>query len=286
MIKKIIIPAAGLGTRLLPITKEIPKEMMPLFFKDKKGEVIVKPLIQTIYEKFFDFGLREYCIIVGRQKRTIEDHFTSNQDLLKNFKKGVKYRNDLEKFYAMLNQSKIFWINQLSAKGFGDAVKYAESFVGNDDFLVTAGDTLLPTGDKIVKKLLNSKLKGKNDAILLLKEVSDPRRFGVAVVKKKKNNFQVVNVEEKPKKPKSNLSIVAVYRFKPSIFKALDKVKNGGKELQLTSGIQKLIDWGGNVSAIILDEKDQVIDIGTAESYLETIIHHNAISFNHHYLKS
>jgi len=277
MIKKIIIPAAGLGTRLLPITKEIPKEMMPLFFKDKKGEVIVKPLIQTIYEKFFDFGLREYCIIVGRQKRTIEDHFTSNQDLLKNFKKGVKYRNDLEKFYAMLNQSKIFWINQLSAKGFGDAVKYAESFVGNDDFLVTAGDTLLPTGDKIVKKLLNSKLKGKNDAILLLKEVSDPRRFGVAVVKKKKNNFQVVNVEEKPKKPKSNLSIVAVYRFKPSIFKALDKVKNGGKELQLTSGIQKLIDWGGNVSAIILDEKDQVIDIGTAESYLETIIHHNAI---------
>jgi len=277
MIKKIVIPAAGLGTRLLPITKEIPKEMMPLFFKDKKGEVVVKPLIQTIYEKFFDFGLREYCIIVGRQKRTIEDHFTSNQDFLKNFKKSVKYKNDLEKFYAMLNQSKIFWINQLSAKGFGDAVKYAESFVGNDDFLVTAGDTLLPTGDKIVKKLLNSKLKGKNDAMLLLKEVSDSRRFGVAVVKKKEKNFQVVNVEEKPKKPKSNLSIVAVYRFKPSIFKALDEVKNGGKELQLTSGIQKLIDWGGNVSAIILDEKDQVIDIGTAESYLETIIHFNTI---------
>lgn len=277
MIKKIVVPAAGLGTRLLPITKEIPKEMMPLFFKDENGEVIVKPLIQTIYEKFFNFGLREYCIIVGRQKRTIEDHFTSNQDLLKNLKKGVKYRKDLEKFYSMLNQSKIFWINQLGAKGFGDAVKYAESFVGNDDFLVTAGDTLLPTGDKIIKKLLNSKLKGKNDAMLLLKEVSDPRRFGVAVVKKKKNNFQVVNVEEKPKKPKSNLSIVAVYRFRPSIFKALNEVKNGKKELQLTSGIQKLIEWGGNVSAIILDEKDQVIDIGTAESYLETIIHYNAI---------
>ncbi len=281
MIKKIVIPAAGLGTRLLPITKEIPKEMMPLFFQDKKGEVIVKPLIQTIYEKFFNFGLREYCIIVGRQKRTIEDHFTSNQNLLKNLEKGVKYRKDLEKFYTMLNKSKIFWINQLSAKGFGDAVKYAESFVGNDDFLVTAGDTLLPTGDKIIKKLLNSKLKGKNDAILLLKEVSDPRRFGVAVVKKKKNNFQVINVEEKPKKPKSNLSIVAVYRFKPSIFKALDAVKKDKKELQLTSGIQKLIDWGGNISAIILDEKDQVIDIGTADSYLETIIRYNAISINY-----
>lgn len=281
MIKKIVIPAAGLGTRLLPITKEIPKEMMPLFFKNKNGEVIVKPLIQTIYEKFFNFGLREYCIIVGRQKRTIEDHFTSNEDILKNLKKGVKYRKDLEEFYTKLNKSKIFWINQLSAKGFGDAVKYAESFVGNDDFLVTAGDTLLPTGDKIIKKLLNSKLKGKNDAILLLKEVSDPRRFGVAVVKKHKNSFQVINVEEKPKKPKSNLSIVAVYRFKPSIFKALDAVKNDKKELQLTSGIQKLIDWGGNVSAIILDKKDQVIDIGTAESYIETIIRYNTIGINH-----
>jgi UTP--glucose-1-phosphate uridylyltransferase len=281
MIKKIVIPAAGLGTRLLPITKEIPKEMMPLFFKNKNGEVIVKPLIQTIYEKFFNFGLREYCIIVGRQKRTIEDHFTSNEDILKNLKKGVKYRKDLEEFYTKLNKSKIFWINQLSAKGFGDAVKYAESFVGNDDFLVTAGDTLLPTGDKIIKKLLNSKLKGKNDAILLLKKVSDPRRFGVAVVKKHKNSFQVINVEEKPKKPKSNLSIVAVYRFKPSIFKALDAVKNDKKELQLTSGIQKLIDWGGNVSAIILDEKDQVIDIGTTESYIETIIRYSTIGINH-----
>ena len=74
MIKKIVIPAAGLGTRLLPITKEIPKEMMPLFLQDKEGEMSVKPLIQIIYEKFFHFGLREYCIIVGRQKRIIEDH--------------------------------------------------------------------------------------------------------------------------------------------------------------------------------------------------------------------
>ena len=85
MIKKIVIPAAGLGTRLLPITKEIPKEMMPLFLQDKEGEMSVKPLIQIIYEKFFHFGLREYCIIVGRQKRIIEDHFTSDQEFSKKF---------------------------------------------------------------------------------------------------------------------------------------------------------------------------------------------------------
>ena len=271
MIKKIVIPAAGLGTRLLPITKEIPKEMMPLFLQDKEGEMSVKPLIQIIYEKFFHFGLREYCIIVGRQKRIIEDHFTSDQEFSKKFRKNSKYRIDLEKFYFMLNRTKLFWINQQEPNGFGDAVWYAESFVGNDDFLVSAGDTLLPKGDKIIKKLMNAKLKGKNDAILLLKEVPDPRRFGVAVINQTKNKDIITNVEEKPKNPKSNLSIVALYRFGPSIFKALNDIRSGQKELQLTDAIQKLIDWGGNVSAIHLNENDRVIDIGTADSYLETI---------------
>ena len=277
MINKIVIPAGGLGTRLLPITKVMPKEMMPLFLHGKNGAIIVKPLIQIIYEKFFKFGLREYCVIVGKQKRTIKDHFTPNQDFLRNFHKNTRFRTDLEKFYSMLNESKIFWVNQPNPRGFGDAVKHAGSFVGNDDFLVTAGDTLLPTGDKIIKKLLNSKLQGENDAIILLKKVSNPKRFGVAVIKEEKHKIKVINVEEKPKKPKSNLSIVALYRFRPSIIKALNEIKPNKTELQLTSGIQKLIDWGGNVSAIILDEKDQVIDIGTADSYLETIIRYKAI---------
>ena len=271
MIRKIVISAAGLGTRLLPITKEIPKEMMPLFLRDKNSEVMVKPLIQVIFEQFFQQGLREYCIIVGRQKRIIQDHFMIDEEFLKKFEKKSEYKQDLKNFYSMLNKSKIFWAKQSEPKGFGDAVKYSESFVGNDDFLVIAGDTLIPKGDKVIKKLMNAKLKGKNDAILLLKEVPDPRRFGVAVINQTKNKDIIINVEEKPKNPKSNLSIVALYRFGPSIFKALNEIRSGQKELQLTDAIQKLIDWGGNVSAIHLNENDHVIDIGTADSYLETI---------------
>jgi len=271
LIRKIVIPAAGLGTRLLPITKEIPKEMMPLFLRDKNSEVMVKPLIQVIFEQFFQQGLREYCVIVGRQKRIIQDHFTIDEEFLKKIEKKSKYKQDLKNFYLMLNKSKIFWAEQSEPRGFGDAVKYSESFVGNDDFLVIAGDTLIPKGGKIIKKLMNTKLKGKNDAILLLKEVSDPRRFGVAVINQTKNKNIIINVEEKPKNPKSNLSIVALYRFGPSIFKALNEIQSGQKELQLTDAIQKLIDWGGNVSAIHLNENDRVIDIGTADSYLETI---------------
>ena len=271
MIRKIVISAAGLGTRLLPITKEIPKEMMPLFLRDKNSGVVVKPLIQIIFEQFFQQGLREYCIIVGRQKRIIQDHFMIDEEFLKKFEKKSEYKQDLKNFYSMLNKSKIFWAKQSEPKGFGDAVKYSESFVGNDDFLVIAGDTLIPKGDKVIKKLMNAKLKGKNDAILLLKEVPDPRRFGVAVINQTKNKDIITNVEEKPKNPKSNLSIVALYRFGPSIFKALNEIQSGQKELQLTDAIQKLIDWGGNVSAIHLNENDHVIDIGTADSYLETI---------------
>ena len=271
MIRKIVIPAAGLGTRLLPITKEIPKEMMPLFLRDKNSEVMVKPLIQVIFEQFFQQGLREYCIIVGRQKRIIQDHFMIDEEFLKKIEKKSEYKQDLKNFYSMLNKSKIFWAEQSEPRGFGDAVKYSESFVGNDDFLVIAGDTLIPKGDKVIKKLMNAKLKGKNDAILLLKEVPDPRRFGVAVINQTKNKDIITNVEEKPKNPKSNLSIVALYRFGPSIFKALNDIRSGQKELQLTDAIQKLIDWGGNVSAIHLNENDRVIDIGTADSYLETI---------------
>ena len=194
-----------------------------------------------------------------------------DEEFLKKFEKKSEYKQDLKNFYSMLNKSKIFWAEQSEPKGFGDAVKYSESFVGNDDFLVIAGDTLIPKGDKVIKKLMNTKLKGKNDAILLLKEVPDPRRFGVAVINQTKNKDIITNVEEKPKNPKSNLSIVALYRFGPSIFKALNEIRSGQKELQLTDAIQKLIDWGGNVSAIHLNENDRVIDIGTADSYLETI---------------
>ena len=270
LINKIVIPAGGLGSRLLPTTKEIPKEMLPLFIKNK-SEIILKPLIQILFEKFCRYGLKEYCIIIGRQKRAIEDHFTVDNDLLKSFSKQNNFRKDLEKFYRMLEKSKISWVNQQKPQGFGDAVLYAEPFVGKDDFILSAGDTLIPNDRLVVQKLLKTKLKGKNDAMLLLKEVKNPKRFGVAVIKKTKHGVLVTNVEEKPKKPKSNLVIVALYRFRPSIFSALKEIKPRGKELQLTDGIQKLIERGGKIHAIIMNKKDRVIDIGTVESYLENM---------------
>ena len=270
-VTKIVIPAAGTGSRLLSVTKEIPKEMMPIFIK-KNSEIKVKPLVQLIFEQFFSLGTRDFCFVVGKQKRAIEDHFTPDVNFSMKTLPKDNNQKDLLKFYSQLNKSNIFWINQLTPRGFGDAVLRTKSFVDNDDFLVIAGDTLLVHNEKLVKKIMNLKLKGKNDAALLLQKVPDPRRFGVAVIEKKKQDLVVTNVEEKPKKPKSNFSIIAFYRFKPSIFEALEKIKPKKGELQLTDGIQHLIENGGKIHAIMMNENDRVIDIGTPESYLENLI--------------
>ena len=174
----------------------------------KTGEITASELSQQCnvpYSKIYEvLGMLEEKGWIGSDESRPTKYFAkSPNSALQTTKQKAE---DLKNFYLMLNKSKIFWAEQSEPRGFGDAVKYSESFVGNDDFLVIAGDTLIPKGDKVIKKLMNTKLKGKNDAILLLKKVPDPRRFGVAVINQTKNKIIITNVEEKPKNPKSNLS--------------------------------------------------------------------------------
>ena len=104
MISKVVIPSAGLGTRLFPATKEQPKEMLPIFSKDKNGSVVVKPLLQVVFEQLYDSGLREFCYVVGREKRSIEDHFTPDAScisMLEGLGKNGQ-ATDLADFYGKL----------------------------------------------------------------------------------------------------------------------------------------------------------------------------------------
>jgi UTP--glucose-1-phosphate uridylyltransferase len=125
MICKVVIPAAGLGTRLFPATKEQPKEMLPIFSKTANGDISVKPVVQMVFEQLHDAGLREFCYIVGRGKRSIEDHFTPDVDCVRTLvgmrKSGQA--SDLEGFYEKLRTSTIMWVNQPEPKGFGNAVR-------------------------------------------------------------------------------------------------------------------------------------------------------------------
>ena len=266
---KVVITAAGKGTRLLPFTKEMPKEMMPIFSNTFANKKVVLPLLQYIYEQLYSMNFRDYCFVVGREKRSIEDHFTPHEAYLKEL--SGDYKKNMKKFYEKLEKSHLVWINQNKPLGFGDAVKRAERYVGEGDFIVHAGDVTILSNTKhpILRLIETSKKNPDVKAILLCKEIKDFQRYGVPTVSKISSNlFPVNEVVEKPQKPKSNLGILPLYYFKSDIFSSLKKIKPGkGKEFQLTDAIQNLIDEKEKVLAISLNKNEEEVDVGTVESY-------------------
>jgi len=268
-VTKVVITAAGKGTRLLPFTKEMPKEMMPIFSNTFANKKVVLPLLQYIYEQLYSMNFRDYCFVVGREKRSIEDHFTPHEAYLKEL--SGDYKKNMKKFYEKLEKSHLVWINQNRPLGFGDAVKRAERYVGEGDFIVHAGDvTILSNTKHPILRLIETSQKNPDvKAILLCKEIKDFQRYGVPTVSKISSNlFSVNEVVEKPQKPKSNLGILPLYYFKSDIFSSLKKIKPGkGKEFQLTDAIQNLIDEKEKVLAISLNKNEEEVDVGTVESY-------------------
>ena len=271
-IKKAVIPAPGLGTRLLPTTKELPKEMMPVFTKSKNGNLILKPHLQLVFENLFNAGIREFCFIVGRGKRAIEDHFTPDYNYLEELRKRGKEQlvMEIEEFYRKIEKSVIIWVNQPKPLGFGDAVLKASPFIGNDFFIVHAGDTLVLPNEKARIEYLGRIFAEKGvEAVFLLKEVKDPRAYGVIEPSRIEGDIvEVKRIIEKPLKPPSNLAVIPIYIFDSIIFKILRRTKPGKRgEVELTDAIQKMIEWGLKVYALKPSEDQFWIDIGTPEMY-------------------
>jgi UTP--glucose-1-phosphate uridylyltransferase len=275
MIRKVIVPAAGLGTRLYPATKEQPKEMLPIFSKSNDN-LSVKPVLQMVFENLHDAGLREFCYIVGRGKRGIEDHFTPDFNCVQNLEKTGRHdlAEDLGGFYDKLLTSTIMWVNQPEAKGFGNAVQMAQPFVQNEPCLVHAGDSCLISKDMdYLKKLLSAYERLNADAAFIVLEIENPKQYGIVEGEEiEPGIIKVKSVVEKPEKPATNLAIMAMYVFHPVIFKALEATKPGKfGEIQLTDAIQKLIEWGLSVYAVKLDKSYAHLDIGSPERYWEAI---------------
>ena len=266
---KIVITAAGKGTRLLPFTKEMPKEMMPIFTKIYGNQRTVIPLLQYIFEQFYSMKIRDYCFVVGRDKRSIKDHFARQQSHLNEL--SGNHKKTLSNFYKKLENCHLIWVNQNKPLGFGDAVKRAEKFVGNEDFILHAGDVSIISRYKhpILRLIDTAKKNPDASAILVCKKVKDAKRYGILQIKNRSSPvYFVEGVEEKPVRPKSNLGILALYYFKSEIFHSLKKTKRGkNNELQLTDGIQQMINDGKKVLAIPLTNDDMEIDVGTVESY-------------------
>jgi UTP--glucose-1-phosphate uridylyltransferase len=276
MIRKVVVPAAGLGTRLFPATKEQPKEMLPIFSSDANGNMSVKPVLQMVFEQLHDAGLREFCYVVGRGKRSIEDHFTPDTDCVRALE-GMGRNGqaiDLNGFYEKLATSTVMWVNQPEPKGFGNAVLMAQPFVQNERCLVHAGDSCIISKDMdYIKKLLNAYERFNADAAFIVLEINEPKQYGIIEGDEVETGiFKVKSAVEKPEKPETNLAIMAMYVFHPVIFKALEATKPGRNgEIQLTDAIQKLVEWGLSAYAVELDKSYKHLDIGSPERYWEAL---------------
>ena len=272
LLKKVVIPAAGLGTRLLSVTKEQPKEMIPVFAKGKNGDLCLKPIVQLVFEQLHQVGFREFCFIVGRGKRAIEDHFTPDFNYVSMLDSKGKDgpAEDLENFYKMIDSSTVSWVNQPEPRGFGDAVLKARSFAGDDKFMVHAGDShFISNNADHLRRVMRMSEGSKANALFLSMEVEDPKRFGIVEGETIENGLvKVKRLVEKPLKPASKLAIMPVYVFDSNIFKALEATKAGfAGKLQLTDGIQKMVDWNLNVYTTMVGSDEIWLDIGSPDLY-------------------
>lgn len=234
-IKKAIIPAAGMGTRFLPATKAMPKEMLP---------IVDKPTIQYIVEEAIESGIEDIIIVTGKTKRTIEDHFDSNFELEETLRKDGKM--DLLK-KVQEAEVEIHYIRQHEPKGLGHAVWSARKFIGDEPFAVLLGDDIVCAETPGLKQLINQ-YNETGCSVVGVQKVPDEAtsRYGIVdPCEKNGQRYQVKSFVEKPKQgtAPSNLAIMGRYILTPEIFTHLGKHEIGaGGEIQLTDAIQAVND--------------------------------------------
>ena len=234
-VRKAIIPAAGLGTRFLPATKAMPKEMLP---------IVDKPTIQYIVEEAIASGIEDIIIVTGKGKRAIEDHFDYAHELESNLLEKGKM-SLLEKVQYSSNLADIHYIRQKEPKGLGHAVWCAKSFIGDEPFAVLLGDDIVQ-GDTPCLKQLIDQYEETHASVIGVQTVpeNETDRYGIVDPGMAEGRrYQVNNFVEKPKlgTAPSNLAIMGRYVFTPEIFKFLETQQVGaGGEIQLTDAIQQL----------------------------------------------
>ena len=273
---KCILTVAGLGTRLLPLTKELPKEMLPIYAKSTKGKLIMKPILQIIFESLYQYNIRNFCFITGRTKRAVKDHFTPDFKLVRILQKNKKNNlaAELESFYSKLKKSNIVFIYQPTPIGFGDAIQRGKRFAAKDFFLLHAGDDIVISNNNDHIKRLESKFKKYGAEIAcLVEKVNDPSHYGVIDGPLlEKGVIEIKKMVEKPKKPTSKNAIIAIYIFKPVIFKYLAIAKKTtNPENQLAEAFNIAIKNGVKVIGVMLKKNEKRIDIGTPESYMKVL---------------
>lgn len=263
-IKKAIIPAAGLGTRFLPATKAMPKEMLP---------IVDKPTIQYIIEEAVASGIEDIIIVTGKGKRAIEDHFDKAPELEQNLIDKEKF-DLLNKVQYSSDLANIHYIRQRDPRGLGHAVWCARHFVGNEPFAVLLGDDIVQSNVPCLKQLINQ-YEEKHASVIGVQQVpmDETNRYGIIDYDSEEGKlYQVKKLVEKPNidQAPSNLAIMGRYVLTPEIFDYLEKHEVGaGGEVQLTDAIEKLNE---KQQVYALDFDGERYDVGEKLGFVKTTI--------------
>ena len=237
-VKKAVIPAAGLGTRFLPATKSMPKEMLPL---------IDRPVIQYVVEEAIASGIDDILIITGRGKRAIEDYFDNSPELEMHLQQHHKEAL-LKQIQDISSMVDIHYIRQKEPKGLGDAVLRAEKHVGDDPFAILLGDDIIVNDVPCTRQLINVFQKYRC-SVLAVEQVPDHKVSSYGIIRGKPVEDGLCTLEDIVEKPPleqapSNMGAIGRYVLTPEIFDCIKQTKRGaGDEVQLTDGIRLLKDF-------------------------------------------
>lgn len=237
MIKKAVIPAAGWGTRFLPITKSQPKEMVP---------IVDTPVIQYVVEEAAACGITDILMIIGKGKRAIEEHFDRSLQIEESLIEKKQFEL-LEQIRKISNLANIHFVWQREMNGLGDAIRYARDHVGNQPFAVLLGDTLINSKGAPVTRQLIDVFGRYKSSVVALEEVprKNVSRYGVIKGKELEENILIAeDFIEKPSEEEapSNLAIASRYIFTPEIFDYLENTKPGkNNEIQLTDAMREMV---------------------------------------------
>ncbi|NRR75624.1 UTP--glucose-1-phosphate uridylyltransferase GalU [Tetragenococcus halophilus] len=263
-VRKAVIPAAGLGTRFLPATKAVAKEMLP---------IVDKPTIQFIVEEAMASGIEDILVVTGKAKRPIEDHFDANIELEQNLKRTGK--TELLKLVEETTDINLHFVRQKRPLGLGHAVLQAKAFVGDEPFVVMLGDDITSNKVPLTKQLINDYEKQKASTLAVMSVPhKDTSKYGVIEPNGEvdKGLYDVNSFVEKPAPDKapSNLAIIGRYLLTPEIFDLLEKQEpDQGGEIQLTDAIDEL----NKTQRVFAQEfKGKRYDVGTKIGLLEANI--------------
>lgn len=268
-VRKAVFPVAGLGTRFLPATKAMPKEMLP---------VVDRPLIQYAVEEAAAAGITDMIFITGRNKRAIEDHFDSSPEL----ERDLSNKNKME-LLRVLEETvppgiNFIFIRQPKQLGLGHAVLCAEPAIGNEPFAVLLADDLVDAKTPVVKQLVKAREKQKGGSVLAVQSVERDQtdKYGIVEIDDETSTIaRVSSIVEKPKPEEapSSLAVIGRYVLEPEIFEHLKNIDKGaGGEIQLTDAIERGILQGNPTYSCHYEGRR--FDCGSKQGFIEATIHY------------